>query len=93
MIRAHVLQIPGVKEGRPHALGQIAFPCILGRSLQTTLDTGFDAVHYAGNFDSEEDVKAWFMYDVGVTEKVDRKALEEIPLRCYLAHHEGEDKW
>jgi hypothetical protein len=40
---------------------------------------GFDYVHVLPNFDSKNDVKAWFLYDFNITGPLDKNQILAIP--------------
>lgn len=50
----------------------------------------YDAEHCLPNFDSNQDVKAWFLYDFNVTGTLDKTEIMKIPHKVYLATRQKE---
>ena len=87
IIRARLKTIPGNPLSRPFTLGELFSQKLLGRGLRMQQNVhGFDAVHLLPNFDSENDVKGWFLYDFGVDRYMDRAELTQTQHQMYLAH-------
>jgi hypothetical protein len=85
IIRVSVQDIPGDPLARPFTLCEKFCQDVLQRSARLEVcDDGFDAVHIPPSFDSEEDVRIWFMVDTGVKGKVRREDVHKIPLKAYL---------
>lgn len=95
VILAHVLDIPGEPLARPFTLGNDISQQLFGRPLRRIPEGDsleFDAVHCPPRFDSDKDVKEYFMFDFGVVSKIDRESLESVHHQLYLAHRSG-DTW
>lgn len=95
IVRAHVKSIPGKPLSRPFTLGELFCQKELGRELRTRQDIcGFDAVHLLPNFDSENDISGWFIFDIGVNRYVEREELVGMQHRMYYAHFdEKSQEW
>ncbi|WPG98149.1 Hypothetical protein R9X50_00093500 [Acrodontium crateriforme] len=67
-----VQSIPGSPSARPFTLGEIFCQIQFGRELNLYEDShSIDDLHIPGGFDSENDVKRWFVYDLGVRQTLD----------------------
>ena len=83
-IRLRVKNIPGEILKRPWTLGQIFCQFRLQRDLDPLGDShSFDDFRIPGGFDSEEDVKRWFVYDLGVEGQVARTEHHRITHEVY----------
>jgi hypothetical protein len=93
IMRACVTDIPGDPSARSHRLGCDACSQILGRPLSVKAQTeGFDYVHVLPNFDSKNDVKAWFLYDFNFTGPLDKNQILAIPHEvCHATRQK--DSW
>ena len=88
--------IPGDCLARPFTVGEHFCRNVLIRPLRDKEDgdNGFDAVHIPPSFDSNQNVKIWFMLDIGVQGPISREQLPHIPLRAYVARVDKEkDSW
>jgi hypothetical protein len=93
VIRVCVTDIPGHRLARSHRLGRDFCLQVLGRQLKERKDGGFDFVHILPNFDSENAVKAWFLFDFNATEAVDKPQLRAaIRHKVYHATRQ-ENSW
>ncbi|KAK4910571.1 hypothetical protein LTR49_020775 [Elasticomyces elasticus] len=90
IVRAYVQDIPGDLQARPFTLGELFCQSELKRSLREHNDNGFDAVHIPPSFDSENNVKVWFMFDLGVKGPITRGELLQIPLNAFVARFDKE---
>lgn len=81
IIRAPVQQIPGDPLERPFTLCDRFCRSVIGRPL----DRNSDGVHIPPSFDSDQDVRIWFMLDLGVSTPISREDLQKVPLKAYLA--------
>lgn len=87
IIKVSVQNIPGGLSARPFSLQEIFSEKVLGRSprLEVCAD-GFDVVHIPPDFDTERDVRRWFIVDTGVSGNIPRDDIHKIPLKAYLGH-------
>jgi hypothetical protein len=84
VIRIALKSIPGDVLARPFTLGRIYCENELNRPFDAVGDSHqFDDLHIPPGFDSEEDVKRWFIYDFGVEGRVDPSEYTRIPHECY----------
>ena len=91
IIRVCVTEIPGERENRVYCLGTDVCRQLLNRPLNNNLqDECHDAMHFLPNFDSENDVRAWFIYDFNVTGSLERAQILEIQHKVYHATRQGE---
>ncbi|KAH6716265.1 hypothetical protein BKA61DRAFT_479327 [Leptodontidium sp. MPI-SDFR-AT-0119] len=91
IIRVCVTEIPGERENRVYRLGTDFCMQHLNRPLNNNLQAEcHDAVHFLPNFDSENDVRAWFIYDFNVTGSLERAQILEIQHRVYHSTRQGE---
>lgn len=90
IIRASVQQIPGEPLERPFTLCDRFCRSVIGRPLKLH-GNGFDAVHIPPSFDSDKDVRIWFMLDLGVCGTLSREEVREVPLTAYIARLETGD--
>ncbi|KAH7317667.1 hypothetical protein BKA65DRAFT_541701 [Rhexocercosporidium sp. MPI-PUGE-AT-0058] len=93
IIRVCVTDIPGNPQERVYKLGRDFCQQILHRSFNNNLqDACHDAMHFLPNFDSENDVKAWFIYDFNVTKPLSKEEILAVPHAVYHATRQG-DIW
>ncbi|TAQ88810.1 hypothetical protein B7494_g2867 [Chlorociboria aeruginascens] len=93
IIRAWVTDIPADPQERVYCLGRDVCQQILYRPFNNNLqDKCHDAMHFLPNFDSENNVKAWFIYDFNVTGPLSKAAVLTIPHEVYQATRK-EDTW
>lgn len=93
IIRVRVMDIPSERNARVRCLGNNFCEQILGRHMNHDLKAErHDAEHCLPNFDSENDVRAWFLYDFNVTGPVDKAEVTKIPHKVYLATRQ-DDSW
>lgn len=93
LIRAGVQQIPGAPDARPWNIWELFCTHQLHREVRTSSqqpqsELGFDEVHVLPNFDSPNDVKAYFLTDVGVKEGADQPDLTSITFEVYRAAYD-----
>ena len=83
-IRIALQSIPGEISRRPFTLGDIFCQAQLKREFNVAGDaSSFDDLHIPQGFDSEKDVKRWFIYDLGVQGKIDPSEHYQIVHKCY----------
>lgn len=88
LIRVNVKLIPGSTEARPWTLWELFCENHLHRKPLYKASTGaaaFDAIHVPRSFDTEEDEKIWFLFDVGVAHKKDQALVKEVSHEAYFA--------
>jgi hypothetical protein len=86
VIHARVTDIPGDPRERDITLGQLFSAKVPCRSFQQKITPeGYDHVVIPPQFDSEEPVKRWFIYDLNVKGKKTREELLRTPHKVYLA--------
>lgn len=91
IIRVCVTDIPGDRENRVYRLGTDFCGQVLDRPFNNNMqDECHDAVHFLPNFDSENNLRAWFLYDFNVMGSLDRGQILEIQHKVYLATWQGE---
>lgn len=56
---------------------------------QSQPDLGVDEVHILPNYDSPDDIKTYFLTDVGVKEGADKIDVASIPLELYRAAYDN----
>jgi hypothetical protein len=99
LIQAHVKQIPGDPNGRPWTLWKLFCNSHLHRDTKLEFDgvshlDGFDVVHVLPRNNSPEDIKAWFLIDVGFEAQTDIVEVNSLPHEVFLACFEPENrKW
>lgn len=87
------MDIPSGRFARARCLGDSFCEQVLGRKMNHDIQAKcHDADHCLPNFDSENDVKAWFLYDFNVTRPLDKLEVIEIPHRVYHATRQ-ENSW
>lgn len=93
VIRVRVMDIPSGRLSRVRCLGSNFCQQILGREMNNDLGAEcHDAEHVLPNFDSEHDIRAWFLYDFNVSGLLDKTEVLEIPHKVYHATR-LEDAW
>ncbi|KAH7317361.1 hypothetical protein BKA65DRAFT_557563 [Rhexocercosporidium sp. MPI-PUGE-AT-0058] len=93
IIRVRVMDIPADVQKRVSRLGRDFCQQILQRPFNNNLqDECHDAMHFLPNFDSENDVKAWFVYDFNVTRPLSKEEVLTIQHNVYHATRR-EDTW
>ncbi|KAH9222681.1 hypothetical protein DL95DRAFT_143274 [Leptodontidium sp. 2 PMI_412] len=94
IIRVCVTDIPAANpQERVYRLGRDFCQQILQRSFNNNLqDECHDAMHFLPNFDSENNVKAWFIYDFDVTGPLSKEEVLTIPHEVYHATRK-ENTW
>ena len=80
-------RVKGYRLGRDFCQETLKRP--FNKSLQ---DECHDAMHLLPKFDSENEVKAWFLYDFNVTGPLGRREVFTIRHEVYLATWQ-EDSW
>ena len=92
IIRAQVLDIPGPVTVRAKTLGASFVRQKCGRALNWNPECEtFDAIHLLEKQFSGNQIAAWFMYDLNVTDVRDKKQLPYIKHRVFQAHLEDDD--
>jgi hypothetical protein len=87
------MDIPSGRLARVRCLGSNFCQQILGREMNNDLQAEcHDAEHCLPNFDSENDVKAWFLYDFNVTGPLDKTEVLKISHKVYHATRQ-EGSW
>src|ERR1700709_232454 len=93
IIRVHVMDIPSERNARVRCLGNNFCQQILCLEMNHNLEAEcHDAEHCLPNFDSNHDIKEWFLYDFNVTGPLDKAEVINIPLRVYYATRR-KDSW
>ncbi|KAK0110166.1 hypothetical protein ONS95_002817 [Cadophora gregata] len=91
IIRVCVTDIPGEPEKRVHRLGSDFCEQIISWPFNNDLqDKCHDAMHFLPDFDSENNVRAWILYDFNVVEPLDKGQVLEIQHLVYHATRQGE---
>jgi hypothetical protein len=99
LISAAVQQIPGAPGARPWTIWELFCTHVLDRdvrteSAQSQPELGVDAVHVLPNFDSANDVRAYFLTDVGVKEGADQPVMSSITFEVYRAAYDTtNERW
>ena len=99
LISAGVQQIPGEPGGRPWKMWELFCEHQLHREARTTAhqsqqDLGVDEVHVLPNHDSPNDVKAYFLTDVGVKEGAEDIDVASVPFEVYRAAYDtNKQEW
>lgn len=99
LISAAVQQIPGEPGARPWTMWELFCTHELHRNVRETStqsqpELGVDAIHVLPNFDSPNDVKAYFLTDVGVIEGDDQPDVASIPFEVYRAAYDTtNERW
>lgn len=99
LIRAPVQQIPCEPNQRAWKLWDLFCETVYRRDARYAGDEscpefGTEELHLLSNYDSENDVKAWFMTDVGV--KKERRSVDAgtVPLEVYRAAYDTtNERW
>ena len=93
IIRVCVTDIPGNPQERVYRLGRDFCQQILERSFNNNLhDDCHDAMYFLPYFDSENDVKAWFIYVLNVMGPLRKEEVLTILHEVYYATRK-EDAW
>jgi hypothetical protein len=93
IIRVRVMDIPTEQNARVRCLGNSFCQQVLGRQMNLDFKAEcYDAEHYLPNFDSSQDVKAWFLYNFNVTNTLDKAEVMKISHKVYLATR-SEESW
>lgn len=86
IVYACVTNIPGEPQRRYSTLGRILCKQVFGREFQSKLQPPrYDHVHIPGDFDSDQPVKRWFIFDLNVKQQLDTKAVAQLPHSVFLA--------
>jgi methylsterol monooxygenase len=87
-----VTDIPGVPQGRHHALAQAFCAKHLQRDFNWKLQaSGYDHVHIPGDFDSDQPLKRWFILDLNVTGELGKEDVLRIPHQVFLASYQTKE--
>src|SRR3954451_14304930 len=92
VVRVWVTDIPGNQQERVYRLGRDFCQQMLQRSFNNLHDECHNAMHFLPRFDSENDVKAWFLYDLNVMRPLSTEKVLTIPREVYHATRK-EDAW
>jgi len=93
VIRVRVQDIPSNKNSRVRCLGKEFCQQVMGREMNLDLESAcHGAEHYLPNFDSDNDVRSWFIYDFNVKGTLSRQDLLDVPDMVYLASRVN-DTW
>ncbi|EPE36891.1 hypothetical protein GLAREA_09054 [Glarea lozoyensis ATCC 20868] len=94
VIRVCVTDIPANPQERVYRLGCDFAEQILRRPYNNNLrDDCHDAMHFLPNCESENSLRAWFVYDFNVTEPLDKTQVLTISHAVYHATRQGEPWW
>lgn len=94
IIWARVMDIPSKPGARPGCLGDIFCQQVLGREMNHDLNAAcHDADHCLPFFDSQNDVRAWFLHDFNVTGPLDKTEVVKVAHRVYLATRKDDGSW
>ena len=93
LINASVQQISGEPGARPWKIWELFCNHQLRRDARTTPhqsdpDLGVDEVHVLPNYDSPNNIKAYFLTDVGVKGGADEIDVAPIPFEVYRAAYD-----
>lgn len=93
IIRINVRTIPGNSQSRPFTVGEAFSLSTFKQSMRNEQSAdGFDAVHIPPHFDTDHNVKVWFMYDFGVKHELSRLEVTKLPLNAYTAQYDASDR-
>ncbi|PLN81862.1 hypothetical protein BDW42DRAFT_185165 [Aspergillus taichungensis] len=86
VVYAHVTDIAGDPQRRHNSLGELFCKQILGRDFHAELQpSSYDHVHIPADFDSDQPLKRWFIFDLGVKQQLTAEAVAQIPHAVYMA--------
>jgi hypothetical protein len=92
IIRIPLKYIPGEIRARPFMLGRLFCKTRLGRDFDEVCRRDHSTI--PPGFDSEEDVKRWFLFDFNVKEVVKRENLRQtVRHECYLGCMRDGELW
>ncbi|EAU31844.1 predicted protein [Aspergillus terreus NIH2624] len=81
-----VTDIPGDPQRRHNTLGQALCKQVFGREFHAELrPSSYDHVHIPADFDSDQPLKRWFIFDLNVKDQITVEAVSQIPHAVYLA--------
>ena len=90
MVYAHVTDIAGDPQRRHNVLGKLFCKQILGRDFHVDLQPScYDHVHIPADFDSDQPLKRWFIFDLGVKQQLTAEAVAQIPHSVYMASYQN----
>lgn len=86
MVYVHVTDIAGDPQRRHNSLGETLCKQILGREFHAELQPScYDHVHIPADFDSDQPLKRWFIFDLSVRQQLTAEAVTQIPHSVYMA--------
>lgn len=92
LLRVSVTDIPGCKQKRFHTLGNDFSLYQLKRPIRDKPSLlGYDHPHIPGEFDSEQPLKRWFIYDFNVEGPLTEEQTLALPHDVYLASRQGQN--
>ena len=93
IIKACVTDIPGNPQGRFSLLGDLFCQEFLGRNLDILYQgSSYDHVHIPCDFDSDQPIRRYFIYDLNITGTLQKEELLQLPhLVYYVSRNNG--KW
>ncbi|PKY01764.1 hypothetical protein P168DRAFT_241715 [Aspergillus campestris IBT 28561] len=90
MVYARVTDIAGDPQRRHNSLGETFCKQILGRDFHAELQPSFyDHVHIPADFDSDQPLKRWFIFDLGVKQQLTAEAVAQMPHSVYMASRQN----
>ncbi|RDW64321.1 uncharacterized protein DSM5745_09732 [Aspergillus mulundensis] len=93
LVYARVTDIPGLPQKRYLALGDLVARQLLSRNFHASVHPPvYDHVHIPADFDSEQPLERWFIFDLNVRKALPRSELLQLPHLVYFASRQG-DKW
>jgi hypothetical protein len=93
LIYVKVTDIQGDRLKRPIQLGSDFCHQVLSRPFRDQINPdGYDAVHIPGGFDSDQDVRRYFAFDLGVNGPKSQTEMAGVPHYVFLASRQG-DGW
>ncbi|KAF2653135.1 hypothetical protein K491DRAFT_694949 [Lophiostoma macrostomum CBS 122681] len=92
LLRVSVTDIPGCRQKRFHTLGNEFSLCQLKRPIRDEPRlSGYDHPHIPGEFDSEQPLKRWFIYDFNVEGPLTNEQTWSLPHDVYLASRQSKN--
>jgi hypothetical protein len=91
LLRVRVTDIPGPNQKRFYTLGNDFSQHQFERMIQDKPSlSGYDHPHIPGDFDSDEPLKRWFIYDFNVEGPLTKEQTLALPHEVYVASRQGE---
>lgn len=92
MVYACVTDIPGNPQRRHNTLGEALCNQVLGREFHAELQpSSYDHVHIPADFDSDQPLKRWFIFDLNVKQQLTTEAVGQLPHFVYLASFQNSE--